>query len=193
MPANGTDAYPSEVAEDRKSQNRHWTQIKRLDSKPRQEEEENAGPFPIFQFVSRQPMSADPAEPPSSPESLGSTGLPINVAAALAVMIPLVGGIIFLFLERKERFVRFYSVQSIVLGVLLAAAWMILSMVEAIFGHLWLPGQFVIYAAQALYGVFALVWLVFYFITMAKAFADKTWALPYFGPMARKYLQSKLP
>lgn len=143
-------------------------------------------------------MSADPAPPSPLPgdnhpsEEVGATGLPTNVAAALAVMIPLVGGLVFLFLERKDRFVRFYCVQSIVLGVLLGAAYLILSLVELIF--LPMPfhiGTVVIYMGRMAYGIFAIVWFVLYFTAMIKAFGGKIWAIPYLGPMAKRYLASK--
>ena len=40
-----------------------------------------------------------------------STGLPSNVAAALACF-PLVGGIIFYILEKRDGFVRFYAMDK---------------------------------------------------------------------------------
>ncbi len=128
-----------------------------------------------------------PTESPAT-ELVGATGLPVNVAAALAVMIPLIGGIVLLFLERKERFVRFYCVQSIVLGVLLGAAWMMLSLIETIFKPIPVLGSGVIMVASFIYGLFALVWLVIYFIALFKAFTGKTWAIPYLGPLAKKYM-----
>ena len=62
--------------------------------------------------------STDPIDPAAStPPPLGetdvtarptSTGLPSNVAAALACF-PLIGGIIFYILEKRDGFVRFYA------------------------------------------------------------------------------------
>jgi uncharacterized membrane protein len=119
--------------------------------------------------------------------------LPVNVAAALAVMIPLIGGIVFLFLERKDRFVRFYCIQSIVLGVLLGAAELILKMVQLIFEPLWAIGVVLYTLAQYVYAIFALIWLVFYFVALVQAFRGKMWALPYLGPMAKRYLAAQAP
>ena len=69
----------------------------------------------------------DPIQPPPPPgpdPELGpkstSTGLPSNVAAALAC-IPLIGGIIFYIVEKHDAFVRFYAMQSIIFG----GAWLL--------------------------------------------------------------------
>src|SRR3954465_11469915 len=79
---------------------------------------------------------ADPTDPipPSTPPPVtatgsgtGSTGLPSNVAAALAC-IPLIGGIIFYVLEKRDSFVRFYAMQSIIFG----GAWIMFSIVYQI-------------------------------------------------------------
>src|SRR6266478_7232204 len=75
------------------------------------------------------PDPVDPTQPPppSSPEpeirtTSTSTGLPSNVAAAIAC-IPLIGGIIFYILEKRDSFVRFYAMQSIIFGI----AWILIS------------------------------------------------------------------
>ena len=81
------------------------------------------------------PDPADPIPPPAPaavPEpQLGgdstSTGLPSNVAAAIAC-IPLIGGIIFYILEKRDSFVRFYAMQSIIFG----GAWFLFNIVSAI-------------------------------------------------------------
>src|SRR5437899_10798770 len=70
-------------------------------------------------------------EPETTPKST-STGLPSNVAAAIAC-IPLIGGIIFYILEKHDPLVRFYAMQSIIFG----GAWPLFnitsSVVHAIF------------------------------------------------------------
>src|SRR5882724_4155690 len=83
------------------------------------------------------PDPIDPIDPVApTPPPLGtpdtttrptSTGLPSNVAAALACF-PLVGGIIFYILEKRDGFVRFYAMQSIIFG----AAWFLFCFVSSI-------------------------------------------------------------
>src|SRR6266513_1359806 len=66
------------------------------------------------------------AEPEPAPKST-STGLPSNVAAAIAC-IPLIGGIIFYILEKHDSFVRFYAMQSIIFG----GAWILFNIASSI-------------------------------------------------------------
>src|SRR6266566_5925402 len=78
-----------------------------------------------------------PPPPPGPGPQLGpqstSTGLPSNVAAAIAC-IPLIGGIVFYIVEKHDGFVRFYAMQSIIFG----GAWFLFniasSVVHAVFG-----------------------------------------------------------
>src|SRR5207249_6496035 len=73
------------------------------------------------------PNPNPPPEPPPRGETTQSTGLPSNIAAALAC-IPLVGGLIFWFLEKRDNFVRFYAMQSIIFG----RAWFVLNITSRI-------------------------------------------------------------
>lgn len=51
-----------------------------------------------------------------------STGLPDNIAAALCYFFPFIGGIVFLALEKRSRFVLFHALQSLIaFGVLMIA------------------------------------------------------------------------
>src|SRR5947207_7023303 len=95
----------------------------------------------------------DPVEPTATPvretdatTRPTTTGLPPNVAAALACF-PLIGGIIFYVLEKRDSFVRFYAMQSIIFG----AAWCLFNIVSSII-H-------VIFASVPAIGVFlSLLW-----------------------------------
>ncbi|PYL58803.1 MAG: hypothetical protein DMF30_01415 [Verrucomicrobia bacterium] len=80
------------------------------------------------------PDPVDPSQPPpvsdqdpAATSRSTSTGLPANVAAAIAC-IPLIGGIIFYILEKQDNFVRFYAMQSIIFG----CAWVLFNIVSAV-------------------------------------------------------------
>ena len=147
------------------------------------------------------PDPADPTQPPPAPGpspapemnlppapevNPSTTGLPSNVAAAIAC-IPLIGGIIFYVLEKRDSFVRFYAMQSIIFG----AAWLLFNIVYTI--------VHVIFASVPAIGVFlSLLWglvgmlihlafVVVWVIATIKAFTNVRWDIPYVGPMARKY------
>lgn len=114
--------------------------------------------------------------------------LPPNVAAALAC-IPLIGGIVFYVLEKRNGFVRFYAMQSILFGI----AWILLIIACAIVGGVFgaIPGIGGILGA--LWGF--LSWLVFLglfvimVLAMVKAFTNVRWDIPYIGPIARKQME----
>jgi uncharacterized membrane protein len=138
--------------------------------------------------------------PPSPPPSPGSepgpkstsTGLPSNVAAAIAC-IPLVGGIIFYVLEKQDNFVRFYAMQSIIFG----GAWFLFSIasmiVHLIFGSVPAIGLFL----SLLWGVVAMLvhiaFLVIWIVATVKAFTGVRWEIPYIGPMAHKQMEGSGP
>jgi len=87
-----------------------------------------------------EPSQPPPPPPSPEPEPSGastSTGLPSNVAAAIAC-IPLIGGIIFYILEKRDSFVRFYAMQSIIFG----CAWFLFNIVWRNPGYRWYPRIF---------------------------------------------------
>src|SRR5947207_8654994 len=70
------------------------------------------------------PVSGATTPPPPAEVNASTLDLPSNIAAALAC-IPLIGGIIFYIVEKRDGFVRFYAMQSIVFG----GAWLLFSVV----------------------------------------------------------------
>ena len=138
----------------------------------------------------------DPVAPPvpaassaDAATSSTSTGLPSNVAAALACF-PLVGGIIFYVLEKRDGFVRFYAMQSIIFG----AAWFLFNILSSIM-------HAILWAIPALGHVLAGLWalasalvqiafLIVLIIAIVKAFSGVRWDIPWVGPMARKQTET---
>lgn len=125
--------------------------------------------------------SSSPAIPVSE-----STGLPANVAAALSCIFTLVGGVVFLVLERKDKFVRFYSMQSIILGAVALLVWISVEVVDFIFRHIPIIGKLLHYLLYGVNSVFSLVWIVVYVIVIVQAFRGKEWQIPYLGKLARR-------
>src|SRR5215471_2048832 len=136
------------------------------------------------------PPSAGP-EPETGPKST-STGLPSNVAAAIAC-IPLVGGIIFYILEKHDSFVRFYAMQSIIFG----GAWILFAIVYSIAHAILTPipgiGLFFAIILWVIWALVGLAFLVFFIVTVVKAFTGVRWEIPYIGPMARKQMEDSPP
>jgi uncharacterized membrane protein len=142
------------------------------------------------------PDPTDPSQPPPSPPSPGpetsatstSTGLPSNVAAAIAC-IPLIGGIIFYILEKRDNFVRFYAMQSIIFG----CAWFLFNIVSAVvhavFGAIPGIGGVLVFFWAIIAALVHLVFLVIMIITIIKAFTGVRWDIPYIGPVARRQVE----
>ena len=134
----------------------------------------------------------DPIPPPPAPgpdPGVGpkstSTGLPSNVAAALAC-IPLIGGIIFYILEKHDSFVRFYAMQSIIFG----GAWLLFNIVSRIlFLILWsIPGigGILVFFWGIIQALVHIAFLVVWIVATVKAFTGVRWDIPYVGPVARR-------
>jgi uncharacterized membrane protein len=135
----------------------------------------------------------DPSQPSPSPEpQIGakstSTGLPSNVAAAIAC-IPLIGGIVFYILEKHDSFVRFYAMQSIIFG----CAWFLLNIVSAVvhvvFAAIPAIGGILVFFWAIIAALVHLAFLVIMIITIVKAFMGVRWDIPYIGPIARKQVE----
>jgi len=141
------------------------------------------------------PDPVDPTQPPppSSPEpelktTSTSTGLPSNVAAAIAC-IPLIGGIIFYILEKRDSFVRFYAMQSIIFG----CAWFLFNIVSAVvhavFGAIPGIGGILVFFWAIIAALVHLAFLVIMIIAIVKAFTGVRWDIPYVGPIARRQVE----
>ena len=130
-------------------------------------------------------MPDEPPPPPPVSDSPKSTGLPSNIAAALAC-IPLVGGIVFYVLERRDTFVRFYAMQSIILGGVLFLCWIVYSIVYGILTPIPALGFFFDILLRVIWALIRVAVLVLFVITVVKAFTNTRWEIPYIGPIARK-------
>lgn len=100
-----------------------------------------------------------------------STGLDANVAAALSYLVGFVTGIIFLVVEKENRFVRFHAMQSTLLfaGIVLID---ILLQIVPLLGTLVVV--FIVVPASAI------VWL----LMMFKAYQGEEFKLPLVGQLA---------
>ncbi len=134
------------------------------------------------------PIPASVPDPAPQTALTPSTGLPRNVAAAIATFFPLLGGVLFLILEKKDSFVRFYAMQSVFLGGLLLAVSLTVGLAELIFRQVPIIGWLVALGFVVVNLLFSLAWLVVWVITIVKALSSTEWEVPYLGAMARKQL-----
>jgi uncharacterized membrane protein len=134
------------------------------------------------------------SSPPSPPKS--GIGIEPNIAAALSYIW--IVGLIFFFMEKENRYIRFHAMQSILFGLLNSVLMIVLIVLGVIFTVI---GAAVSSAAGDLAGslfgiiisiVWLFVWLVplgFFIgliITAVKAYQGNTIKLPIIGNIAEK-------
>jgi uncharacterized membrane protein len=100
-----------------------------------------------------------------------STGLDANLAAALSYLVGFVTGIIFLVVEKENRFVRFHAMQSTLVFAAIVAIDILLQIVP-ILGALVVV--FLVIPASAI------LWL----LLMYKAYQGEEFKLPVLGQIA---------
>jgi uncharacterized membrane protein len=100
-----------------------------------------------------------------------STGFDANVAAALSYLVGFVTGIIFLLVEKDNKFVRFHAMQSTLVFIGIIAVDILLQMVPI------LGALVVIFIVIP---VSAFLWL----LLMYKAYQGDEYKLPLVGQMA---------
>ena len=107
-------------------------------------------------------------------EDLGKTsvGMDANIAGLLAYVLGLITGIVFLVIEKENKFVRFHAMQSLALSVACFIASIVLAMIPII-GWLALP-------------VLQLGALVLWIICMIKAYQKEWFKIPFIGDIAAK-------
>ncbi len=125
------------------------------------------------QYGAYQPPESTLRSRSSSTHGPTSTGLKATTAAVLSYLFFFIGGLIFLIIERKNRFVRFAAAQSLLFFVF---ASILVNIVKFI-GGIWLIGILVQPLLLLLYILFTLIWLYLMF----QAYRGKTVHLPLFG------------
>ena len=121
-----------------------------------------------------------------------TTGLPPNVAAGLAVLFSFISGIIFLVVEKRSQFVRFWAMQSVLVGaglfVFNIASWIF----GIVLGHIPVVGWFAAIFLGLIGLLVGLAAFILYVVMLVKAFSGEEWAVPGLGRTVRQML-AKFP
>jgi len=112
-----------------------------------------------------------------------STGLAPNVAGALSYVLGPITGILFLVLEKENRFVRFHAAQAIATGVVLIVLSIALSMISGVLAFIPLIGWLVALLLSLVMGLGSFIlWLML----MWRAYQGDEWEVPFVGTFARR-------
>ena len=112
-----------------------------------------------------------------------STGLPANVAGALAYVLGPITGVIFYVLERENRFVRFHAAQSIAVSCVMFVVGIVLAIVSSILGFVPILGWLI---AMLLSVGLWLISFVLWLFLMWQAYQGHEWEAPFAGVFARR-------
>ncbi len=110
----------------------------------------------------------------SERQNLGTTdtGIKPNIAALLAYLLGFVTGLVFLLIEKNNKFVRFHAMQSIVVfGAIFVLQWVI---------------SFVPVAGAVVSGLLSILGVVCWIVLMVKAYQGEKYKLPWVGDVAEK-------
>lgn len=111
-----------------------------------------------------------------SPFEMTSMGMRARTAGLLCYLFSWVGGLIFLLLERENRFVRFHARQSILF-------FGTMTILESVFSYI--P-----YGFFGIGGVLGLVTFIGWIVLMVSAYRGRYYKLPLFGDYAEKWANS---
>ena len=122
----------------------------------------------------------------TNPNGPTSMGMDANVAAGLSYLFSIVGGLIFYFGEKQNRFVRFHAMQSILFNAFWIVLFIVLFTVQSFLyaSVILIPLGFVFTCLTIL---LPLALLVVWIILMVYAFQGKYFKLPIIGDYAEKY------
>ncbi|SDO44894.1 DUF4870 domain-containing protein [Alkalicoccus daliensis] len=109
---------------------------------------------------------------------VSSSGLNQNTAATLSYVLGFITGLIFLFLEKDNKFIRYHAMQSIVISLAFLLINTILSFIPII-GWILAP-------------LFAPVALIIWILCMVKAYQGHWYEFPVAGKFAREQVE-KMP
>lgn len=130
-----------------------------------------------------EPTNTPTPETPNTPVAPAGSGLPENVAGALAYVLGPITGVLFFILDKERAFVRFHAVQCIAVCVVMVAlsiALTVLSTVLAFIPILGLVVGLLLSLGLGLGGFALWIWL------MLQAYQGKEWALPGLEPHVRR-------
>jgi uncharacterized membrane protein len=112
-----------------------------------------------------------------------STGLPANVAGALAYLLGPITGVLFYVLERDNRFVRFHAAQSIAVSCVMFVLGIVLAILGSVIGFVPIIGWLV--AMLLSFGLSILSFVLWLYL-MWQAYQGKEWEAPFAGVFARR-------
>ena len=124
-----------------------------------------------------------PLTGPAPSVARSSSGLAPNVASALAYVLGIITGVIFLVIEKENRFVRFHAAQSIAVTLVLVVISIGLSVLSTALVFVPLLGLIVAFLLSV---VLFFATFVLWVLLMWRAYQGREWEVPIAAGIARK-------
>jgi uncharacterized membrane protein len=145
-----------------------------------------------------------PTSPSPGASQSGGTGLDPKVAAAISYIW--IVGLIFYFIEKDNKFVRFHAMQSILFGIANSVIMMVLAVIATILTLVFTIGGAAAATATGSGGIgglasllVGLIWLIFWLLALVflaglifaavKAYQGQKFKLPIIGNIAEKIVE----
>lgn len=144
-------------------------------------------PYGQQQYSSYQPPVGAGAAAATGQYGESSMGMAQNTAAGLSYIAGWVTGIIFFLLEKKNRFVRFHAMQSILFFGGASVLGFVLRFAAAF------SPDFLSLGFSCLAGIVGLIAFVGWIVLLINGFQGKYFKLPVVGDMAERYANQGVP
>ena len=108
-----------------------------------------------------------------------SVGLEENVAGLLCYVLGWISGLVFILIEKENKFVRYHAMQSIIVFGSITVIQIILSIFSVI--------PFLGFIFSVLSWIVSIITIILWIVLMVKAFQGQMYKLPWAGNMAEKY------
>ncbi len=112
-----------------------------------------------------------------------STGLEQNTAALLSYLFTWVTGLIFYLLEKNNKYVRFHAMQSILFGIAMVLAGVLLVILTTLLRYIPFIGGM---ASMLLSFAYWIGSVIIWILLMVKAFQGERYKLPFIGDIAER-------
>jgi len=122
----------------------------------------------------------------TNPNGPTSMGMDANVAAGLSYLFSLIGGLIFYFGEKQNRFVRFHAMQSILFNAFWIVLFIVIFTLQSVFYATVILTPLAI-VLTCLTFLLPIALFVLWIILMVYAFQGKYFKLPVIGDYAERY------
>ncbi|HLN98430.1 MAG TPA: hypothetical protein VK208_08220 [Pyrinomonadaceae bacterium] len=143
-------------------------------------------------------MQNPPSGQPNPPAGSGSTGSGLDPKIAGALSYIWIVGLIFFFIEKENRFVRFHAMQSILFGIANSVIMMVLVILAVVLtfafgiggaivgGVIGTVVSMLVWVVWLIFWLFVLIFIVGLVYAAVKAYQGQIFKLPIIGNMAEK-------